>query len=278
MSLQAGLEGRVAGGSTYTEVMKNVISEISGAIGTITINRAPVLNALNLETLLELETVVREFGGDRSVRTIIITGDGEKAFVSGADIAAMKEMTPAEAAEFASRGHACMDAIGKAPKPVIAAVNGFALGGGTELAISCDIVYAADTARFGLPEVKLGLYPGFGGTQRLPRLIGASRARELIFSGRIISAKEAFEWGIVNRVVPQANLKPEVMKLAAEIAANAPAAVAKAKRLINECGDISLSEGLNMERTGFSDLFETTDRIEGLTAFLEKRKPVFRGE
>jgi len=171
-----------------------------------------------------------------------------------------------------------MNAIGFCRKPVIAAVNGFALGGGTELAIACDIILAAENAKFGLPEVKLGLFPGFGGTQRLPRLIGASRARELIFSGRIIDAKQAFEWGLVNHVYSSPDFMGEVLKLAGEIAGNGPFAVSVAKRITNDGLGMHFADALKNEQDHFSKLFNTEDRIEGLTAFLEKRKPVFTGK
>ncbi|MFH0799943.1 MAG: enoyl-CoA hydratase-related protein [Pseudomonadota bacterium] len=254
---------------------KNIIVEKDGSTCTITINRPEVRNALNLETVGEIGAAVKQAGGDKGARAVIITGSGEKAFVSGADIAAMRDMKEAEAKRFAEAGHACMRAIESCPKPVIAAVNGFALGGGTELTIACDIAFAADTARFGLPEVKLGLYPGFGGTQRLPRLIGSMRARELIFTGRIIDAREALEWGIVSRVVPQAELMPEARKLAAEIAGNGPVAIAAAKSLVVRGMNLGLESALDNERIEFARLFTTADRIEGLTAFLEKRKPNF---
>lgn len=256
---------------------KNLIAESSAGIGTITINRPDVLNALNFDTVCELEEAVKTFATDTQVRVVVITGAGDKAFVAGADIAAMREMTAEQADGFAKKGHSAMRAIEECGKPVIAAVNGFALGGGTELAIACDFIYAAETAKFGLPEVKLGLYPGFGGTQRLWRIIGPSRAKEMIFSGRIIDAKMACEWGIVNRVFPAAELKEQVTKMAEEIAANGPVAISAAKRLINSSMNMTLDRGLESECQMFRTLFTTEDMIEGLSAFLEKRKPSFKG-
>lgn len=257
---------------------KNVLIENVEGLGWLTINRPAQLNALNMETVGEIAVAVRQLEDDRAVKAIAITGAGEKAFVSGADIAAMREMTPAQAEEFAEQGHHCMRAIEGCGKAVIAAVNGFALGGGTELALACDIIYAAETAKFGLPEVKLGLYPGFGGTQRLPRLVGAARAREMIFSGRVLGAQQAAAIGLVNRVVPAAELKPEVTKLAREIMGNGPVAVALAKKLIHDGMNLPLKDALENERANFSKIFRTKDHQEGLTAFLEKRPPAFRGE
>lgn len=254
---------------------KNVLVEVKGQTGIITINRPKVLNALNLETVAEIEAAVKQMGANEQVRVVIITGSGDRAFVSGADIAAMKEMSVKDAAQFASTGHSCMNAIGALSKPVIAAVNGFALGGGTELAIACDIIIASENAKFGLPEVKLGLYPGFGGTQRLPRLIGNAKASELIFTGRIINAKEAFDFGIINRILPLDALMNEAMKIADEIAANSPVAVSKAKRVIRDGLAKNLPDALENERANFASLFETNDRVEGMSAFLEKRKPNF---
>lgn len=257
---------------------KNLLVENIEGLGWLTINRPAQLNALNMETVGEIAVAVRRMEGDRAVKAIAITGAGEKAFVSGADIAAMQGMTPAQAEEFAEQGHHCMRAIEECGKAVIAAVNGYALGGGTELALACDIVYAAETAKFGLPEVKLGLFPGFGGTQRLPRLVGAARAREVIFSGRVYSAAQALEIGLVNRVFPLNELKDEVTKLAREIMANGPVAVALAKKLILEGMGLPLRGALENERAHFSKIFETKDHREGLTAFLEKRAPAFRGQ
>lgn len=256
---------------------KNIIDETSGSICTITINRPEVLNALDTMTLRELTDAVEKTGGDKSVRVIILTGSGEKAFVSGADIAAMSKMTEGEADEFATAGHGLMNAIASCPRPVIAAVNGFALGGGMELILACDIAYAGENAKFGLPEVKLGLYPGFGGTQRLTRLVGQMKAMELILSGRVIDSKKALEWGIVNRVIPAAELMTEVKKLAGEIAQNGPTATSIARGLVRKSAELPLHTALEEERANFSKIFRTADKTEGLRAFLEKRKPNFLG-
>ena len=257
---------------------KNILVETKDNVGLIIINRPKVLNALNLETIGELENAVTHLDGEKDIKVLVITGANDKAFVSGADIAALREMTPSRADEFSEHGHRCLDTIERCSKPVIAAVAGYALGGGTELALACDIVIAADNAKFGLPEVKLGIYPGFGGTQRLPRLIGAGRARELIFTGRNIDAREAYEWGLVNHVYPADRLRDETMKLAAEIAGNGPIAVTAAKRVINEGLGQTVAEGLENERAQFSTLFSTKDCAEGLSAFLEKRRPAFKGK
>lgn len=259
-------------------VFQHIIVEAKGSAGWLTINRPAQLGALNLELLREIEEGVGRLAAEREIAVIAITGSGERAFVSGADIAAMRGMGPADAETFASQGHRTMRVIEECAKPVIAAVNGFALGGGLELALACDIIYAVDTAKFGLPEVKLGIYPGFGGTQRLPRIVGAARARELIFTGRVVGAAEAERWGLVNRVLSPAELKPEVEKLAQEIGANGPLAIAAAKRLIHEGRDLSLTAALEKERASFPGIFKSEDRLEGLSAFLEKRKAVFRGK
>lgn len=255
---------------------KNILAETCDNVATITINRPDVLNALNMETLGELISAVESAGGDKNVRAVIITGAG-RAFIAGADIAAMSKMGETEANEFSARGHALMRTIAECGKPVIAAVNGFALGGGTELALACDIIYASDAAKFGLPEVKLGLYPGFGGTQRLPRLVGAARAMEMILSGCVIDAKQALEWGIVNRVVPAAELLAEARNLANDIAQNGPVAVATARRLVRRNAELPLAAALEEERAGFGKIFRTADKTEGLAAFLEKRKANFSG-
>ena len=257
---------------------KNILVEKSEMLGTITVNRPAVRNALDLVTLGEIEAAMKEMAGNAALRVVIITGSGEKAFVSGADIAAMKEMNSGEACAFATAGHHCMRAMEECGKPVIAAVNGFALGGGMELALACDFIIASERAMFGLPEVKLGLYPGFGGTQRLSKLVGLARARELIFTGRMIDAREAMTIGLVCKMVSNDALLDEVHSVAREIAANGPFALAFAKRLINHGRGLSFGKALEEERGGFELLFKTKDRIEGLGAFLEKRKPKFTGE
>ncbi|MBT3182366.1 MAG: hypothetical protein HN337_07665 [Deltaproteobacteria bacterium] len=257
---------------------KNILTETKAQVGIIKINRPKVLNALNLETVGELEFAIKKMDDDVNTRVLVITGEGDKAFVAGADIAAMKEMNESHASEFAEQGHRCMNSIGYATKPVIAAVNGFALGGGTELAISCDMILASESAKFGLPEVKLGLFPGFGGTQRLPRLIGASRAREMIFTGGIIDAKLAYEWGLASKLFPAASFMNDVMAIAEKIAENGPVAISMAKRVANDGLGMHFADGLKNEEEHFPKLFASKDRIEGLSAFLEKRKPNFEGK
>lgn len=257
---------------------KNIILEYAEEVGILKINRPQVMNALNLETLGEISVGVKKLEDNKEVKVIVITGSGDKAFVAGADIAAMKAMTASDADEFVSQGHRCMWEIENCTKPVIAAVNGFALGGGTELALACDFVYASMNAKFGLPEVKLGIFPGFGGTQRLPRVVGVSRARELIYSGKTITADEAYMWGLVSKVVPSEKLMDEVLKTAKEIAGNGPLAVGFAKHAINTGVGKNFDEGLDLERQTFFKCFETEDRTEGMKAFLEKKKPVFKGK
>lgn len=257
---------------------KNIVLEYKEGVGILKINRPEVMNALNLETLDEISMGVKKLEDSKEVKVIVITGSGEKAFVAGADIAAMKEMTAEDADEFASQGHRCMLEIENCTKPVIAAVNGYALGGGTELALACDFIYASDNAKFGLPEVKLGIFPGFGGTQRLPRTVGVSRARELIFSGKTIAAEEALKWGLVSRVTSQGDLMNEVMNVAKVISNNGPLALGFAKHAINGGVGMTFDKGLDLERQAFHKCFETEDRLEGVTAFLEKRKPNFRGK
>jgi len=246
------------------------------AVAEITINRPDKLNALDATVIAELRRAVEELCRE-SVRVAVVTGSGEKAFVAGADIEAMSRMTAAEAKAFADAGHGLALAIESAPFVAIAAVNGFALGGGCELALACDFIYASDRARFGQPEVNLGLMPGFGGTQRLARRIGLGRARELVYSGRQISAEQAREMGLVNEVLPAAELRERVRAVAQEIAAKAPLAVASAKRVMAHGYDIGLEAACELEATAFATLFASEDMREGTAAFLAKRKPVFKG-
>jgi enoyl-CoA hydratase len=257
---------------------KNIALEYSEGIGILKINRPDVMNALNLDTLREMSVGIKKLDDNKEARVIVVTGSGEKAFVAGADIAAMKKMSAEDAEEFADQGHHVMAEIENCVKPVIAAVNGFALGGGTELALACDFVYASEKAKFGLPEVKLGVFPGFGGTQRLSRVVGMARARELIYSGRVISAQEALEIGLVNKVVPPDQLMNEVMNVAKEIASNGMLAVGFAKDAINRGTGKEFEKGLELERENFFKCFKTDDRVEGMTAFLEKRKANFKGK
>lgn len=255
---------------------QNLLTEVRDNVGIITVNRPKALNALNVDTVNELISAVRNFDGDKSIRVIVITGSGDKAFVAGADITGFPIMGKSGADQFAHMGHDLMLAIEAASKPVIAAVNGYALGGGTELALACDFIYAAENAVFGLPEVALGLFPGFGGTQRLNKYVGIGMAREMIFTGKKLKAEEALRIGLANKVVPAAELMNEVMKCAREIISNSPMAIALVKGVINKGATLPLSEGLTIERETFSECFDTLDMKEGVTAFLAKRRPVWK--
>ena len=254
-----------------------VLLEKTPPLATITINRPKALNALNSKVLKALEEVLDQVNVDDEIRVVIITGSGEKAFVAGADIAEMSEMTPLEGSNFSRLGQLVFKKVEELKKPVIAAVNGYALGGGSELALACDFIYASENAKFGLPEVTLGIFPGFGGTQRLPRLIGKGRAKELIFTGKMISASEAYEIGMVNKVVPLDQLMDAVKEVATQIAKNGPIAVYIAKNLVDVGYDIPLDDGCLMESRSFGMCCSTEDKKEGMKAFLEKRKPVFKG-
>ncbi|HEX3697829.1 MAG TPA: enoyl-CoA hydratase-related protein [Polyangia bacterium] len=247
--------------------------DAAGPIATVTVDRPQAMNALNAPTLELLRETFAALASAPGVRCVILTGAGEKAFVAGADIKAMESLTSEQARALAELGHAVGDAIEALPAPVIAAVNGFALGGGCELALACDFVHAAQTARFGQPEVNLGIIPGFGGTQRLARRVGIGRARELIYSGRVIDADEALRIGLVNGVHPPAELLSRVRAIAESIAAKAPLAVTEAKRAIRQGADRPLSEAHAIERRLFAGLFDTADRREGMRAFVEKRPP-----
>jgi enoyl-CoA hydratase len=256
---------------------KNIALTRKDTIAIVTLNRPRVLNALNTDTLNELYGVFTQLDSDQEVRVIIITGSG-KAFIAGADIAEMNTYSPDEARSFSRLGHKTMDAIQNTSKPVIAALNGFTLGGGLELALACDMIIASEKAVLGLPEVNLGLIQGFGGTQRLPRLIGKARAKELIYTGESLKAPRAHEIGLVNRVVPHEELLKEAEKLAQVISIKGPVALALAKEVIESGFDLSLSEGCEKEIDAFVESFSSEDRDEGIKAFLEKRKPVFKGK
>lgn len=256
---------------------KNLLFTFEAEIGILTINRPKALNALNTETLKEIQMALQEIRNKSEIRVLIFTGAGEKSFVSGADISEMKDMNSIEALNFSKLGHLTLSMLENLPIPVIAAVNGYALGGGTEIALSCDLIYASENARFGLPEVTLGVFPGFGGTQRLPRLIGKVKAKELIFTGKMITAQEAVDMGIVNQVFPLGLLMEETKKVASQIAKNGPIGIRLAKSLINEGFNMNLPEACSMESIGFGFTFSTEDQKEGMSAFIEKRKPVFKG-
>ncbi len=248
---------------------------IDGTTAIITIAREKALNALNRQLVNELTWALRDLEADARVRAIILTGAGEKAFVAGGDITEMKNLSPAEAGTFSALGHTLVDLIEQMGKPIIAAVNGFALGGGCELALACDFIYSAENAKFGLPEVNLGTIPGFGGTQRLPRRIGMQRALELTITGDIFSAQEAFRLGLVNLVCPATELMDRAKKTAQKIAQKGPTAVSYAKRLVRRAEVLPLSAGNELERELFALTFATADQKEGMTAFLEKRPAKF---
>ncbi|TGE38978.1 short-chain-enoyl-CoA hydratase [Desulfosporosinus fructosivorans] len=256
----------------------NLILEQNGAIAVLTINRPKALNALNADTLTELSTVLDELGRDSSVKVVILTGNGEKAFVAGADIAQMKDLNSLEGRRFGQLGQATFRKLELLPQPVIAAINGFALGGGCELAMACDIRLASETAKFGQPEVTLGLTAGFGGTQRLPRLVGTGIASELLFTGDLIDAQEAYRIGLVNHVYPLETLMEEAQKLANRIAGRAPAAVQLSKSAIQRGSNMDLDSAQAYEAEVFGLTFSTQDQTEGCAAFLERRKPVFEGK
>lgn len=256
---------------------ETLLVEDDGPIRIVTINRPKVLNALNAQVIEELTAVVEATAGADSVRGVLLTGAGDKAFVAGADIAAMSNMSSDEALAFAGKGHALGEMLSTLPVPTVAAVNGFALGGGCELALACDFIYASDTAKFGQPEVKLGVIPGFGGTQRLSRRIGLARAIELCTTGAMIEAEEALRLGLVNKVVPSAELLEATKKTLGTIAKQGPVAVARAKEVLHKGAQLPLAEANLLEQQAFAALFETEDQSEGMAAFLAKRAPEFKG-
>jgi enoyl-CoA hydratase len=245
-------------------------------VAVLTIDRQEKLNALDRQVVEEIGQALLEIEAE-GPRVIVVTGAGERAFIAGADIRAMSVMDPLEAKRFSEIGHAAMALLDRSPIPTIAAVNGYALGGGCEVALACDVRIAAENATFGFPEVGLGILPGMGGTQRLPRLIGPALAKELIFTGRRIGAGEAREIGLVNRVVAEGEALNAARELAAEISANAPLAVRHAKTAANRSLDVDLVSGLEYEADQFALLFATEDASEGMNAFGEKRKPKFEG-
>jgi len=251
--------------------------EVQEHVAWLTMNRPP-MNPLNAGILKEMKEVIAGVGGNKTIRVLVITGAGDKAFVAGADIKALSQMTVEQLREFANLGQGVFRSLENLPIPVIAAVNGFALGGGTELAISCDMILASERAMFGQPEVKLGIIPGFGGTQRLARLVGRNMAKELIYRGNIINAEEALRIGLANHVYPHDKLIDAARDMATEIASMAPVAVSKAKDAINRGYHKELDEGNVIEVDNFADSFDTMDRSEGISAFLEKRTPSFTGE
>lgn len=257
---------------------ENLLLERDGAIAVVTINRPKVLNALNAQTLDELRRVVLELGHDAGVRVVILTGAGEKAFVAGADINELAVQTPTSGREHALTGQHVLDLIENLGKPVIAAINGYALGGGCELAMACTLRLAADTAKLGQPEINLGIMPGYAGSQRMSRLVGKGKAMELILTGAPIGAAEAERIGLVNRVVPAAELMTAARALAADLAKNAPIAMRYIITAVNKGLEMPFAEGCVFEATLFGLVASTDDMREGTTAFLEKRKPAFKGK
>jgi enoyl-CoA hydratase len=256
---------------------EHLLVERGDGIAVVTINRPAVLNALNAATLAELGAVMRELGADAEIRAIVLTGAGEKAFAAGADIKELSTLAPDAAKAHARAGQDVLDTIGRLGKPVVAAVNGFALGGGCELAMACTLRLASESAKFGQPEIRLGLTPGFGGTQRLARLVGQGRALELLLGGGTIDAAEAWRIGLANRVVPAAALMDEARALARQLAASAPIAMRYAMEAVQHGLETSFAEGCFVEASLFGLAFATEDMREGTRAFLEKRKPVFTG-
>ena len=248
------------------------------AIRVITVDRPAKLNALDLATIDALDEAFARAAADPAVRCVVLTGAGPKAFVAGADIAQMNTLSPVQGRDFSLRGQRMMRRIEKLPKPVVAMVNGFALGGGLELAMACHLRIAADTAKLGQPEINLGLIPGFGGSQRLLRLAGRAATLELCLLGAPIDAARALQLGIVNRVVPADALEDETMQVAAQLAAAAPLALRGLLDCVNVGGECGIEEGLEYESAQFGLLFATDDMREGTAAFLERRKPAFRGE
>ena len=256
----------------------NLLVEKVGRVAVLTVNRPQALNALNGATLAELEAAVQELDRDAGVGAIVVTGAGEKSFVAGADIREMTEMGPAAARAHAERGQRVVGTLQATSKPTVAAVNGYALGGGLELALACDLRIASENAVLGLPEVGLGVIPGFGGTQRLARAVGLAKAKELVFTGRKVPAAEAERMGLVNRVVSVGKAREEAVRLAEEILANGPVAVRLAKEVMDRGVEVDLATGLALEREAFALAFATGDQKEGMKAFVEKRKPAFKGE
>ena len=257
---------------------QNLLYEKDSGIGIVTINRPQALNALNTESFGELYTLFQEIEKDPDIRAIIITGSGEKSFIAGTDVTSMANLNAAEARLFAGQAKKTCDLIYHLSKPVIAAVNGFALGGGCEVAMCADIRIASENARFGQPEITLGIIPGSGGTQRLTRLIGVARTKELVYTGSMIDASTAYTMGLVNKVVPLASLMNEARDMAKKIIRNGGAALALAKIAINSGQNVDLATGLDIELQCFAQCFATEDQKEGMKAFIEKRKPQFKNK
>lgn len=255
-----------------------LIIEVKDRIGYLTINQPKALNALDSEVLQELNTALTEIGSNEAIQVLIVTGAGEKAFVAGANIKEMSQKNPIEGKEFSELGNAVFAKLSKLPQPTIAAVNGFALGGGSELALACDMRIASEAMKIGQPEVSLGIIPGFGGTQRLSRLVGVAKAKELIFTGKNIKADEAEKIGLVNKVVAPEALLTEAETLAQAILKNASFAVQQAKVVIDKGLEMPLDHALTLESDVFGLCFATEDQTEGMSAFIEKRSSKFKGQ
>jgi enoyl-CoA hydratase len=271
------MSSATATGSPAGLALENVLFEKKGSIAYVTLNRPKVLNALNTKTWEDLRSAFETARDDHEVRGVILTGAGGRAFIAGADINELARLTAVEGEESSSFGQAVLNLVENLGKPVIAAIDGFALGGGCETAMACTIRIASETAKFGQPEVKLGFLPGGGGTQRLPRLVGKGRALQLILTGEIISAQEAYRIGLVNEVVPLANVIPRAEEILKQIFSNAPVAVKYSLEAVNRGLETSQSEGLSLEASFFGLCSGTEDKKEGTSAFLEKRIAKFQG-
>ncbi len=257
---------------------ENIIFETEGNVGIIKFNRPEALNAINPDVLSETQDALNRIEADPAIKVLVLTGEGDKAFVAGADIAHMVKLNPLQSKAFARDGHELGFRLESLPIPVIACVNGFALGGGTEIAMASDFIYASEKAKFGQPEINLGVMPGFGGTQRLPRLVGKGMAKELCMTGAMISAQEAKEIGLVNKVFPPDKLWEETMKTAQLIATKGKVTLKAVKECINRGLDVDLRDGCYMEMDAFGLCATSPDKKEGMEAFLEKRKPEFKGD
>ena len=256
---------------------ENLVFEVYDRVGVLSFNRTRALNALNEKTLQELDEVITEIGRDDNLRVFVLTGAGDKAFVAGADIAQFQQMSPLQARSFAETGQQLFFKIERLPKPVIACVNGYALGGGCELAMSCDFIYASDKAKFGQPEVNLGIMPGFGGSQRLVLLVGKAKAKELCMTGEMIDAQRAKQLGLVAKVFPAERLLEETMKVARQLAEKSPSSLRSIKRAIERGSGVNLETGCALEAEAFGLLLSGLDAKEGVAAFLEKREADFKG-
>ncbi len=256
---------------------ENILFEVKDGVGVLTFNRPKALNALNPKTLEEVESVIDATRKDENIRVLVLTGAGDKAFVAGADISEFPKMNPLQARLFAEKGQEVFFKLEQLPKPVLACVNGFALGGGCEIAMSCDFIYASDKAKFGQPEVNLGVIPGFGGTQRLARLIGRAKAKELCMTGEMIDAQQAKDLGLVAKVFPADQLVEETMKVAKLLSTRGQGVLRSIKQVVDRGMDVDLKTGCALEAEAFGVCFASQDAKEGVSAFLEKRKPQFKG-